>query len=41
LKCKQNEKRVKENRGYGIDVEEFMEGVEDEGGKLVREVQLY
>jgi hypothetical protein len=35
LKCKQNEKRVKENEGYNIDVEEFMEGVEDEGGELV------
>jgi hypothetical protein len=26
LKCKQNEKRVKVNEGYAIDVEEFMEG---------------
>jgi hypothetical protein len=40
MKCKQNEKRVEENEGYDIDVEEFMEGVEDEGGEVVEEVPV-
>jgi hypothetical protein len=40
MKCKQKEKRVEENEGYDIDVEEFMEGVEDEGGEVVQEVPV-